>query len=609
MNENIKTYNNFLQDFPYLIDILSTNYDNQEFIKSKYTLIKGEIQSGKSTYIRNIIISNFLQNYTSILILMNQNSQKEQFIDSMNEFIINKFNIDILTGERIKVDKNESLYKECLEPINNKPKLIILIANPIQLKKFNELLNKINNFKYILLIDEIDSIQNININNLYYELRNTINNAVTTYGFTATTFDVFFNEEELKSSRLFIIPNSDKYVGIDSISFQNLEYEVKSISKYEKQIDIDPNIFDVYDKLSNEKPIYIKNLDMYHPISILHKTSRYTKHHLELFNYFKNHYIFKEIWSIIIFNGKGIKLYSPLLKNKDELILLNETSKNKNNVFIFKSNNIRIVYKTLQELGSTHILTISGDLADRGINFVSDDYKIKLTHIYYVPSKMSTITNMIQSMRICGIYKYEDNFNITCICNKNITYEIKKAHQLLKELDNRIIQSNEDIIVKDYLQTQTINKSKIKFKHNLGNSIKKSDIKNKIIVIDDNSIDDGFNLNDFFNNIEENLNKNESLTESNITIDEIERLKHMFEIWKTKNTKISKFMKSFDPIKEYTEDEMKILCKEKKINISHLQHRDYNNKSKGYGLILETIFIHKMKYYRLYPSLIPIFNF
>jgi hypothetical protein len=79
----------------------------------------------------------------------------------------------------------------------------------------------------------------------------------------------------------------------------------------------------------------------------------------------------------------------------------------------------------------------------------------------------------------------------------------------------------------------------------------------------------------------------------------------MFPRWSEElDSKISNFMKNLDPDKEYSENEMKEMCKDTKISdINHLCL--YNrNSSKGYGCILKKC----NNSYKLHKCLLNKFN-
>jgi hypothetical protein len=83
-------------------------------------------------------------------------------------------------------------------------------------------------------------------------------------------------------------------------------------------------------------------------------------------------------------------------------------------------------------------------MANRGVNFVSRDFEWHCARQYYVPSRGTTIPEMLQTLRICGIFK--DGVQPTIFAPKWSLVELKigygKINQTLMELTGHDFLSN-----------------------------------------------------------------------------------------------------------------------------------------------------------------------
>jgi hypothetical protein len=85
--------------------------------------------------------------------------------------------------------------------------------------------------------------------------------------------------------------------------------------------------------------------------------------------------------------------------------------------------------QTLKDNGGTieypHILIFSGDLAGRGISFVSKDYKWHLTDQMLLVADSADEPELIQKIRLCG--KYDDNIPLHLYSTPKIIEDLKKS--------------------------------------------------------------------------------------------------------------------------------------------------------------------------------------
>jgi len=155
-------------------------------------------------------------------------------------------------------------------------------------------------------------------------------------------------------------------------------------------------------------------------------------------------------FTVITYNGDGIRvccvnrtsktpLADTLTFNKYNQLINKYTCKN--DIHYFKNYTIAEVLQILKEdthYNHTHISIIAGQLASRGISFVSSDYNLHLTDQYFHAGKQTHGENLLQSLRILGCYN--DNLPLTLWCSK-VTWEAileqtAIVNKLVNELDN-----------------------------------------------------------------------------------------------------------------------------------------------------------------------------
>jgi hypothetical protein len=83
-----------------------------------------------------------------------------------------------------------------------------------------------------------------------------------------------------------------------------------------------------------------------------------------------------------------------------------------------------------------HIVIVSGNMAGRGISFVSSDYEWHLTHQYLVFSKRSTMDVVMQSLRICG--RYQNSPVLKLFCSQSLWDDIVAMNADFKVIISKI---------------------------------------------------------------------------------------------------------------------------------------------------------------------------
>jgi hypothetical protein len=185
---------------------------------------------------------------------------------------------------------------------------------------------------------------------------------------------------------------------------------------------------------------------------------------------------------VIVFNGKGLTIYTNYISELSEIIkkgnkLLKIKSKNfniehkggKKCLVVKASINCGIQYFRELHLSSvkiTHLAIVSGEMADRGISFVSTDYKWHLTTQYYVPSRGAPCDNIIQSIRLCGNYK--DDLPSVLYSTKSVCEDLIKSFMSQEEILHRCKYSENELSIPETLQTIPMSTSKVPPKRKFG---------------------------------------------------------------------------------------------------------------------------------------------
>ena len=357
-----------------------------------YNLLVGDVQSGKTAYEIKYCYESIKNNIPVIFIIRNILADKLQLI------------------ERFKLS-HESFSIKTIDDTNlfDQVGVIIILCNPLQLQKLS---NTGYTGLYNLCIDEVDfSIKSKDFHtrtDRYISLLKK--GAHSILGATATPFAVFSSERLLNT--VTKLEPGNNYKGIHDIQIEYIEpVIIKNVNR-----------FPVCDHCAIRR-VYSQCLKKDRCV-LLHTVVKEKILQRILFDYLSLRWA---PFTIVLYNGDGIIVYNgksvPLLKTSKKYFF-NE------NVHYFKNTAIAIVLQLIKD--DTHISIISGQLASRGISFVSSDYTLHLTDQYFHPSKTSHGENLLQGLRILGCYN--DSVPLTLWCSRDVYSQILEQHLLLKVL-------------------------------------------------------------------------------------------------------------------------------------------------------------------------------
>jgi hypothetical protein len=373
-----------------------------EINKSKYITLVGDVQSGKTNEeLKYCYESINVHKVPVIFIVRNITADQLQLKARIDDFN-NKNNTNLKSKILSHVDiQSAATFMESLG-------IIILLCNSYQSNKIKKVLGKYHG-DYHLCIDEVDfSIKSKNNSSkIDYNLSLIKQGAKHVLGATATPVALFSGDKCL--SKVKKLKAANNYHGIESL---NINY-------------IRPNITrDPRSDIESIQEIYSSLLLKDHSI-LLHTVSKFKEYHIDLAEYIFD--LFPQ-FTVLTYNGDGIRILTCRLINVKKVTsnnygqLINKYHYS-DGVHHFKNYSISEVLQIIKD--HSHISIISGNLASRGISFVSSDYSIHLTDQYFVPGKKTHGESYLQSLRILGCYN--DSKDLTLWCTER-TWELIFQH-------------------------------------------------------------------------------------------------------------------------------------------------------------------------------------
>lgn len=350
--------------------------NNLDFGTTKNVIAVGKVQSGKTSYIINIINETITNNKIPILIASDRLSVLDQYKTRFTSAMI-----DLL----IDIDSLTNVKDETFE----KPIIYVSILSIVRLRKIKEIvLHGGLNFKkeFILIIDEGDlSIKNVTC------MLEKMQRKMDHYGvflkrifITATPFCV--------TNAISLSNNVEKYIMISSYKkgFVYRDYtnmDVIYTSKIKKMASDDIDIKKIASFLKKEfVNVKIANQPNIGLMKIFHNNK--AKHELakKLNQHVKN-------LNIVVYTGKGSILY---INGKEKII----------------DKQGMCIAQTLQKLKNDNdhhpILIISYNMASRSQTFKSIDHQWILTHFFIDLTNNASTEQTIQALRCNGQYKQSD---------------------------------------------------------------------------------------------------------------------------------------------------------------------------------------------------------
>jgi hypothetical protein len=372
--------------------------------KKQTILIAGCVQSGKTNELLSFCWwSIFVSRRMTIFLTRNITADGIQLIDRIDYF--NKHFI-----------VNPSLFIEVVAPLSSKLGIHIAMANYSQVNRLNSVLE---NIPFNLCIDEFDSaIKSRNKKLFSFKLEKVFNElelkSFYQVGATATQFAVFAGRLD-KIDKVLKLKSPKTYHGLKSLSVNYISVHPNFNSIDNAHLDI--NIPFVYSELMKRDKFVM-----------LHTTTKIKEMQYLIANRIRNE--FPEI-IVLVVNGDGVTFYNKTKTATIKKIKINDALQKVKNY--------------------NRIAIVAGNIASRGVSFVSTDYDIHITDQYYIPGRKTHGESLLQGLRILGCYN--DNCKLRLWCENNVWACInQQAISLNKMVDSTINKSN---VAEAFIQIQT----------------------------------------------------------------------------------------------------------------------------------------------------------
>ena len=654
----------FLQEKTRLFEVVRTiRQMSQEDEDAQYSLIRGAIQSGKSRIIHSLVMYfTMVLNENMVVVVRNFTGDYEQlrhgyecFLEEFKEFLgveeeDEEEEMDLTElyyiGNVVRSKKKNKLSKHenLCTALGEGGCCVLTLANVDHLRKIIECVELVKDEeedcpRFHLVIDEVDQLmyaEGDEFSPLFQHMLKEISFCV--FGISGTLFENL-QDGRFPIHNIFDMRPPPHYKGVADIQFETIEkLEVPAVKsdKPKSFLERDPDMHKFLYASRNHPPVYMGKDKGLHPMILLIKTERFITNQEGLLQTIKDHPVLGESYTVITYNGSQNKVYSPALVGKKMILPVcfkhESTKKSSPEIHVFPNTSIMYILQYLKNNGGVdlfpRIIIIGHGLVGRGINVVSADYQWHLTHMFYRPSADTPVPSLLQSLRLCGIYK--DTVPLKCMVEKNVYENIYKGHFLQEDVFYRLKKmdpADKSMSAEDWMEKQVFHKTKIPRRRFLrkGNKFagKKTDKKSE---------DKGMDLETFnqhkgmttvlyppprpiFGQSVPNKPLKEMKTGTEVGDEdqtgdlpqkEFERLtdpkKGMFKKWANPSNQsaIARFMREgLDPHRKYTKKEITSLCKEYGVVVSNITQTHHS-----YGHFI----IENKHQYFLHPKLIDTFQ-
>jgi hypothetical protein len=391
------------------------------YFDCRYLTLVGHVQSGKTQEEINYTYQSIKNGFPVIFIVRNITADQLQLVARIHEFnktVKNSLNVKILSHASVEEIANSMELKS----------VTILLCNNTQLRKMRNVL-KIYQGGYHVVIDEVDfSIKSKSPDSSETEffLRQIKSGANHILGATATPVAVFTTEKNV--DKIVKLKPGKNYRGIESLNIEFVDNFVTNDPRSDTA-----TINKIYNTLLNKTKAVL-----------LHNVTRKRKNHNLLLNFICG--LFPTI-TYIVYNGDGIKV---VCKNRESIAFTNPRGINcyGQNILryhllpdfhFFENYSISEVLQLLVDdpfYKHTHISIISGNLASRGVSFVSSDYSLHLTDQYFNPGTQTHGESYLQSLRILGCYR--ETTPLTLWCSERTWNRIVQHNDIINNLVNNV---------------------------------------------------------------------------------------------------------------------------------------------------------------------------
>ena len=444
----IDIQNKLKNTIPFFVEN-TTLFEDLEDPEKSTKLVGGLVQSGKSNVICGLAVYlNVVFNLNVVIVVRDIIADSKQLYRKFTRDFNNYSEKEL----RVRCIKDIKHEKDIF--LSNEPSIIICIEHQKHLEKIRKNLKK----DYALIADEADSV-------CYKDpsqknpIRNPIFNAIKEkadhfIAITATAYDMLYMENELYSDSIYHVPIHPYYKGIDHPNFRITELQ-SSFDFFMRDTD-DPLVWKFskdmqrfYTRLCNQ-PVFEEKTEQgvfTHPVLCLQTTETDKDKQFQYLSAFASHPLFKKKITAIVYNSEGVFCYSPdgvdrhITTEMYEEEIIHNSVKPSSPYFIHSDGVVQFKKLGLGEIlqyfkdrrdPPTHIVIIAGLMVGRGLNVVSTDFKWHITHQILRNSDTATCADIVQKLRLLGIYR--DSIQVHLFCLQRDAIAIKQSAKLQKRI-------------------------------------------------------------------------------------------------------------------------------------------------------------------------------
>jgi hypothetical protein len=428
---------------------IKKKYKKIESFKDVPHLVQGLCQGGKTSFIIGISILSFLQHGKSLIILRNSDCDKKQFCDRLTNYIKDLFLELEITKVSIPIIKNGNTEKDGIHVALGNETLI----------KYKEWEEK----SFTMFLDEADLLDTGDSERT--RIIDSLKNKSQGYFLvSATVLDCIGKDPILPENVIFI----------------NKHPQYKGLECFDYYIEIDPDT-EYIGKADGDFFLADKSL---HPFCEYYKALPPTETygcaiipHMCLINY--SHLKKPMMKALETIREKYPNIFT-MVQTADGI-----TWSHRGSIPIVdtKSSLSEFIQGLKNRKMFSNIIIIAGDLASRGMSYVSSDYTWHLTHNRVIGPDTRVLTEWIQAVcRLAGIYN--DCLPLKLCLKKEDKIKIRKAHFIQEELLLNLSKHNNDkTFCKELIEKMPMFKDKIPSLRNLTRQpnilkIKKTDVNN-----------------------------------------------------------------------------------------------------------------------------------
>ena len=539
-----------------LQDLYSYVYN---FLQNRYIAVKGYVQSGKTNFMMYSSLMFLTLGMDVVIVLRNSNSDLYQIysrFDSFRKELEGLFHFDLSSTKKPKQSPQ--------------PQILLSLANGIALEKVLATITR----NYVLFIDEADHVDSGTQTRKSVVLPMLKSQAHCVIGISATVMDLLGKEALIPKDLILLQPPSS-YRGIPEL-LENSQY-IPPGSVYSSKIDSnllenDPYLLDWIQDLIDTESYKIEDGST-HPIialiSICDTVDPCVRARQAIVSRFGKKVV------VIDHHADGILIQKGMIEDESDLHISD------------------VLQELKDDRETSPIVIFAGDIAGRGVSYVSRDYGWHLTHQRLIVSKSCPEPELMQKVRLCGVYR--DNIPLKLVSSEDILKDLRKAYLKQEELIEKVrgVANTFSGQCKEFFKEVLFEKEKMS-----GRQITKDPKAKLEIQLVDFAV--GWRY--------EDVGMKEIIPED-YPSKEFDRLVNkMFPKWDKEDgtTNISRFMHELEPQKEYTHKEIIELCESTGISKKNLKNLTLvsSGKSNGYGMILEIV----NSRYKLYSCLLPSYD-